>query len=226
MVKRRPQAHCPQVKGEGRIQSCHAFAQGAQAGALTAWCALSPRVEELGPAESQFLQGEVAMLQGLLEQVQQQVAQQAQAQAKVRTRQHFLQESRRLLLWADGVRARLNSKEEAVNVASAQRLLGEHQDLLKEIQLQQERSGQEGQRGCASGWPQPLGKGHQKGRGWKRCVPYDWPRLMSGMLFKAGLQRQCDQGLVGQSSLHIFGKDPEQSLSFLEASIHLSGHHH
>uniref|UniRef100_A0A4X1V167 Calponin-homology (CH) domain-containing protein n=1 Tax=Sus scrofa TaxID=9823 RepID=A0A4X1V167_PIG len=97
------------------------------------------KVEELGPAESQFLQGEVAMLQGLLEHVQQQVAQQAQAQAKVRTRQHFLQESRRLLLWADGVRARLNSKEEAVNVASAQRLLGEHQDLLKEIQLQQER---------------------------------------------------------------------------------------
>uniref|UniRef100_A0A8D0S447 Calponin-homology (CH) domain-containing protein n=1 Tax=Sus scrofa TaxID=9823 RepID=A0A8D0S447_PIG len=101
--------------------------------------AASKYMEELGPAESQFLQGEVAMLQGLLEHVQQQVAQQAQAQAKVRTRQHFLQESRRLLLWADGVRARLNSKEEAVNVASAQRLLGEHQDLLKEIQLQQER---------------------------------------------------------------------------------------
>uniref|UniRef100_A0A8C3VFV2 Spectrin beta, non-erythrocytic 5 n=1 Tax=Catagonus wagneri TaxID=51154 RepID=A0A8C3VFV2_9CETA len=95
--------------------------------------------DELGPAESRSLQGEVETLQGLLERVQQHVAQRAQAQAEARTRQRLLQESRWLLLWADGVRARLNSEEEVVDVASARRLLGEHRDLLKEIQLQQER---------------------------------------------------------------------------------------
>ncbi|KAF5925525.1 hypothetical protein HPG69_001972 [Diceros bicornis minor] len=100
---------------------------------------LSQRVEESGPAESQSLQEQVETLQGLLERAQRQVAQQAQAQTEARARQGFLQESRRLLLWAEGVRAQLHSEEEVVDVASAQRLLMEHQDLLEEIHLQQER---------------------------------------------------------------------------------------
>lgn len=104
----------------------------------------SSRVKDAGSKESQSLQEQVETLQGLLEGVQKQVVQQAQAQAQTQAQQSFLQQSRRLLLWAEGVRAQLHSEEEVVDVASAQRLLVEHQDLLEEIHLQQERSGQEG----------------------------------------------------------------------------------
>uniref|UniRef100_A0A671DN44 Spectrin beta, non-erythrocytic 5 n=1 Tax=Rhinolophus ferrumequinum TaxID=59479 RepID=A0A671DN44_RHIFE len=96
-------------------------------------------VKDTGSKESQSLQEQVETLQGLLEGVQKQVAQQAQAQAQTQARQSFLQQSRRLLLWAEGVQAQLHSEEEVVDVASAQRLLVEHQDLLEEIHLQQER---------------------------------------------------------------------------------------
>ncbi|XP_049479925.1 spectrin beta chain, non-erythrocytic 5-like [Panthera uncia] len=97
------------------------------------------KAEEAGPTENQCLRGQVETLQGLLEQVQQHVARQARAQAEVRTRQSFLQDSQQLLLWTEGVWARLHSEEKAVDVASAQRLLMEHGDLLEEIRLQQER---------------------------------------------------------------------------------------
>ncbi|CAN0540377.1 unnamed protein product [Rangifer tarandus platyrhynchus] len=110
------------------------------------------KVEEMGPAESPSLQGQVETLQGLLEQVREQVALRAQAQAH----RSFLQESQRLLLWADSIQAKLHSEEEAVDVASAQRLLGKHQDLLEEIHLQQERLQQletKGQPMAASGSP-------------------------------------------------------------------------
>ncbi|KAF4017333.1 hypothetical protein G4228_009075 [Cervus hanglu yarkandensis] len=117
---------------------------------------LSQRVEEMGPAESPSLQGQVETLQGLLEQVREQVAQRAQAQAQAQTHRSFLQESQRLLLWADSIQAKLHSEEEAVDVASAQRLLGKHRDLLEEIHLQQERLQQQGTKGqpmAASGSP-------------------------------------------------------------------------
>uniref|UniRef100_A0A8B9UAF8 Calponin-homology (CH) domain-containing protein n=1 Tax=Anas zonorhyncha TaxID=75864 RepID=A0A8B9UAF8_9AVES len=55
------------------------------------------------------------------------VLQQAQNQ------QSFLQDSRRLLLWGEGIREKLSSEEMGVDVASAEQLLREHQDLLKEI---------------------------------------------------------------------------------------------
>ncbi|OWK09720.1 hypothetical protein Celaphus_00006342, partial [Cervus elaphus hippelaphus] len=114
------------------------------------------KVEEMGPAESLSLQGQVETLQGLLEQVREQVAQRAQAQAQAQTHRSFLQESQRLLLWADSIQAKLHSEEEAVDVASAQRLLGKHRDLLEEIHLQQERLQQQGTKGqpmAASGSP-------------------------------------------------------------------------
>ncbi|KAM7239689.1 hypothetical protein CapIbe_009184 [Capra ibex] len=110
------------------------------------------KVEEMGPAESLSLQGHVETLQGLLERVREQVAQRAQAWAH----RSFLQESQRLLLWADSIQAKLHSKEEAVDVASAQQLLGKHQELLEEIHLQQERLQQletQGQPMAASGSP-------------------------------------------------------------------------
>ncbi|XP_019500408.1 PREDICTED: spectrin beta chain, non-erythrocytic 5 [Hipposideros armiger] len=97
------------------------------------------KVKDTGSKESQSLQEQVETLQGRLEEVQKQVAQQAQAQAQMQARQSFLQESWQLLLWVEGVQAQLHSKEEVVDVASAQRLLVEHRDLLEEIHLQQER---------------------------------------------------------------------------------------
>ncbi|KAM9646114.1 spectrin beta chain, non-erythrocytic 5 [Trichechus inunguis] len=92
-------------------------------------------VEELAPAESQPLREQVETLQVVLKRAQGQAAHQAQAQA----RRGILQESQQLLLWAEGVRAQLHSKEEVVDVASARRLLTEHQDLLEQICLWQER---------------------------------------------------------------------------------------
>ncbi|KAL4696038.1 hypothetical protein H8957_001690 [Semnopithecus entellus] len=97
------------------------------------------KVEESGHAESQPLQGQVETLQGLLKQVQERVAQQARGQAEAQARQSFLQENQELLLWAESVQAQLRSKEESVDVASAQRLLREHQDLLEEIHLWRKR---------------------------------------------------------------------------------------
>ncbi|XP_061286842.1 spectrin beta chain, non-erythrocytic 5 isoform X2 [Bos javanicus] len=110
------------------------------------------KVEEMAPAESPSLQEHVETLQGLLERVREQVAQ----RAKARAHRSFLQESERLLLCADSIQAKLHSEEEAVDVASAQRLLGKHRDLLEEIHLQQERLQQletQGQPMAASGSP-------------------------------------------------------------------------
>ncbi|KAM5340248.1 LOW QUALITY PROTEIN: spectrin beta chain, non-erythrocytic 5 [Glossophaga mutica] len=101
------------------------------------------KVQESGPTESQALHEQVETLQGLLERMQQQVAQQAQAQAQ----QSFLQESQRLLQRAEGVQAQLRSEEQGVDVASAQWLLVEHQDLLEDVHLQLERMQQLESRG-------------------------------------------------------------------------------
>uniref|UniRef100_A0A8D2AM26 Spectrin beta, non-erythrocytic 5 n=1 Tax=Sciurus vulgaris TaxID=55149 RepID=A0A8D2AM26_SCIVU len=97
------------------------------------------KLEESGPAESQTLQEQMEMLQGLLKQAQGQVTQQAQVWAEAQARQSFLQKSRQLLLWTKSVQARLRCEEELVDAASAQRLLREHGKLQEEIHLQQER---------------------------------------------------------------------------------------
>ncbi|XP_037360039.1 spectrin beta chain, non-erythrocytic 5 [Talpa occidentalis] len=97
------------------------------------------KVEKAGPAASRSLREQVEALQGLLKQVRERVAHLAQVQAEAQAQQSFLQESRRLLLWTEGVQAQLHSEEEAGDVASAQQLLAQHGDLLEEIHLQQER---------------------------------------------------------------------------------------
>lgn len=53
--------------------------------------------------------------------------------------QSFLQDSRRLLLWAEGIREKLSSEEMGLDMESAEQLLKEHQDLLIEIGSQNER---------------------------------------------------------------------------------------
>ncbi|KAB0401288.1 hypothetical protein E2I00_000787, partial [Balaenoptera physalus] len=131
------------VRGQFRVATTgpgeHRPGHWAQGGARTRRWALSHRVEDLGPTEGQSLQGQVETPQGLLERVQEQVTRQARAQAEAQAHQGFLQGSWRLL-WAGGVRAQLHSEEdEVVDVASAQQLLAEHQDLLEEMHLKLER---------------------------------------------------------------------------------------
>lgn len=82
------------------------------------------------------------MLQDLLKQVQGRVTQQVQIQTEARVQQGVLQESHKLLLWAEGIQAQLRSKEELEEVSSAQELLRKHGGLQEETCLWQERSGQ------------------------------------------------------------------------------------
>ncbi|CAO2579266.1 Spectrin beta chain, non-erythrocytic 5, partial [Lemmus lemmus] len=96
-------------------------------------------VMESGPREGWLLQEQVLMLQTLLKQVQGRVAQQVQIQTEARVQQGILQESHKLLLWAEGIRAQLCSKEELEDVASAQELLRKHGGLQEETCLWQER---------------------------------------------------------------------------------------
>ncbi|XP_038436072.1 spectrin beta chain, non-erythrocytic 5 isoform X1 [Canis lupus familiaris] len=108
------------------------------------------KAKESSPTKSQSLQEQVETLQGLLERGQQHVAQQARVQAEAQARQSFLRESQQLLLWMEGVWAQLHSEEKVVDMASAQRLLLEHSNLLEEIRLQQERLRQ------LEAWGQPI----------------------------------------------------------------------
>lgn len=121
--------------------------------------ALSPRVAESGPANSQLLKEQVEGLQRLLKQAQARGLQQARGQAEAQAQRSFLQESQQLLQWAKGVQAQLHSKEELLDVASAQRLLREFRELQEKIHIQQDRSGCEGRQG-----PEREGRkcGHQR----------------------------------------------------------------
>ncbi|KAM6181713.1 LOW QUALITY PROTEIN: spectrin beta chain, non-erythrocytic 5 [Erethizon dorsatum] len=97
------------------------------------------KVAKSGPVDSQLLQKQVEVLQGLLKQAQDRGAQQAWGQAEAQAQRSFLKESRQLLQWVEGIQARLHSKEELVDVASAQRLLREYRELQEEIHLWQDR---------------------------------------------------------------------------------------
>ncbi|XP_049989135.1 spectrin beta chain, non-erythrocytic 5 [Alexandromys fortis] len=95
--------------------------------------------KESGPREGRLLQEQVLMLQTLLKQVQGRVVQQVQIQTEARVQQGVLQESHKLLLWAEGIQAQLCSKEELEDVASAQELLRKLGGLQEETCLWQER---------------------------------------------------------------------------------------
>ncbi|XP_069861789.1 spectrin beta chain, non-erythrocytic 5 [Dipodomys merriami] len=97
------------------------------------------RVAESGPAECQSLREHVEALQTLLKQVQARMARRVQAQAEARAQQSFLQDGRQLLLWTQGLQARLGSQEEPGDPGSAQRLLKALGALREEMCLWQER---------------------------------------------------------------------------------------
>lgn len=118
---------------------------------------------ESGPTEGWLLWEQVLMLQSLLKQAQGRMAQQVQVQTEARAQQGLLQESQKLLQWAESVQAQLCSKEELEDVASAQQLLRKHGVLQEETCLWRERLGQAGGFQVHKRKPTQCVQGHKSG---------------------------------------------------------------
>nr|XP_025044105.1 spectrin beta chain, non-erythrocytic 5 [Pelodiscus sinensis] len=96
-------------------------------------------IKDTNPTESRAITQQVENMEKLLVILKSQMKEKAMMLELAQGQQAFLQDSRRLLLWADGIREKLGSEEMGMDVASAEQLLKEHQDLLKEIRTQKER---------------------------------------------------------------------------------------
>ncbi|NXF42508.1 SPTN5 protein, partial [Oceanites oceanicus] len=96
-------------------------------------------IKDTNPAESRAITEQVENMERLLAKLKLETQKKRNILQRTQNQQSFLQDSRRLLLWAEGIREKLSSEEMGVDVASAEQLLKEHQDLLKEIRSQKER---------------------------------------------------------------------------------------
>ncbi|NXG68257.1 SPTN5 protein, partial [Baryphthengus martii] len=96
-------------------------------------------IKDTNPAESRAITEQVENMERLLAKLKLETQKKEDILQWAQNQQSFLQDSRRLLLWAEGTREKLSSEEMGVDVASAEQLLKEHQDLLKEIRSQKER---------------------------------------------------------------------------------------
>ncbi|XP_063188806.1 spectrin beta chain, non-erythrocytic 5 [Chroicocephalus ridibundus] len=96
-------------------------------------------IKDTNPAESRAITEQVENMERLLAKLKLETQKKRDILRRAQNQQFFLQDSRRLLLWAEGIREKLSSEEMGVDVASAEQLLKEHQDLLKEIRSQKER---------------------------------------------------------------------------------------
>ncbi|XP_061199763.1 spectrin beta chain, non-erythrocytic 5 [Neopsephotus bourkii] len=96
-------------------------------------------IKDTNPAESRAITEQVENMERLLAKLKLETQKKQAILQQAQNQQSFLQDSRRLLLWAEGIREKLSSEEMGVDVASAEQLLKEHQDLLKEIRSQKER---------------------------------------------------------------------------------------
>lgn len=109
------------------------------------WCLicssnfLCSSIKDTNPAESKAITEQVEYMERLLVNLKLETQRKRDLLQQAQNQQSFLQDSRRLLLWAEGIREKLRSEEMGVDVASAEQLLREHQDLLKEIRSQKER---------------------------------------------------------------------------------------
>ncbi|XP_030641786.1 spectrin beta chain, non-erythrocytic 5 [Chanos chanos] len=95
--------------------------------------------QDCSPEESAAIMKEVRALEKLLEQVRHQARQKQNKLEAARRLHHFQKESRDLLLWAEALRERLVEEENASDVASAQDLLKNNQELRLEIDQQRGR---------------------------------------------------------------------------------------
>ncbi|XP_074765676.1 spectrin beta chain, non-erythrocytic 5 isoform X1 [Athene noctua] len=105
-------------------------------------------IKDTNPAESRAITEQVENMERLLAKLKLETQKKQDVLQRAQNQQSFLQDSRRLLLWAEGIQEKLNSEEMGVDVASAEQLLKEHQDLLKEIRSQKERFVQLEELGC------------------------------------------------------------------------------
>ncbi|XP_040455901.1 spectrin beta chain, non-erythrocytic 5 isoform X2 [Falco naumanni] len=96
-------------------------------------------IKDTNPAESRAITEQVENMERLLAKLRLEIQKNWNILQQAQDQQSFLQESCRLLLWAEGIREKLSSEEMGVDVVSAEQLLKEHQDLLKEIRSQKER---------------------------------------------------------------------------------------
>ncbi|XP_054256450.1 spectrin beta chain, non-erythrocytic 5 [Indicator indicator] len=96
-------------------------------------------IKDTNPAESRAITEQVENMERLLAKLKLETQKKQDILQQAQNQQSFLQDSRRLLLWAEGIREKMSSEEMGVDVASAEQLLKEHQDLLKEIRSQKER---------------------------------------------------------------------------------------
>ncbi|XP_009997918.1 PREDICTED: spectrin beta chain, non-erythrocytic 5 [Chaetura pelagica] len=96
-------------------------------------------IKDTNPAESRAITEQVENMERLLAKLKLETQKKWVILQQAQNQQSFLQDSRRLLLWAESIREKLGSEEMGVDVASAEQLLKEHQDLLKEIRSQKER---------------------------------------------------------------------------------------
>uniref|UniRef100_G1NFS5 Spectrin beta, non-erythrocytic 5 n=1 Tax=Meleagris gallopavo TaxID=9103 RepID=G1NFS5_MELGA len=94
-------------------------------------------IKDTNPAESKAITEQVEYMERLLVNLKLETQRKHDLLQQAQNQQSFLQDSRRLLLWAEGIREKLRSEEMGVDVASAEQLLREHQDLLKEIRFVQ-----------------------------------------------------------------------------------------
>ncbi|NWW62036.1 SPTN5 protein, partial [Ifrita kowaldi] len=96
-------------------------------------------IKDTNPAESRTITEQVENMERLLAKLKLEIQNKWDILQWAQNQQSFLQDSRRLLLWAEGIREKLSSEEMGLDVGSAEQLLKEHQDLLIEIGSQNER---------------------------------------------------------------------------------------
>ncbi|NXY31360.1 SPTN5 protein, partial [Pomatorhinus ruficollis] len=96
-------------------------------------------IKDTNPAESRAITEQVENMERLLAELKLEIQKKRDILQWAQNQQSFLQDSRRLLLWAEGIREKLSSEEMGLDVGSAEQLLKEHQDLLIEIDSQNER---------------------------------------------------------------------------------------
>lgn len=101
--------------------------------------ALSLRIKDTNPADSKAIKEQVEDMEVLLSTLKSKTSEKGATLQATQDQQTFLQDSRRLLFWADGMKEKLTSEETGVDVVSAQQLLQGHQDLLKELHSQSKR---------------------------------------------------------------------------------------
>nr|XP_054490920.1 spectrin beta chain, non-erythrocytic 5 [Agelaius phoeniceus] len=96
-------------------------------------------IKDTNPAESRAITEQVENMERLLAKLKLEIQKKQDILQWAQNQQSFLQDSRRLLLWAEGIQEKLRSEEMGLDVESAEQLLKEHQDLLIEIGSQNER---------------------------------------------------------------------------------------